>query len=248
MVMLLHVHAARAVDARGWVVGVRPEYSPEEIAQGALDGYFTGAVFAGDSLTQQLRIYTADRRRDEADFLSDAAFLSAVNYSLFSASLKEPRAGKVNFIYRGAPRSLLQAVERLKPARLFILLGANDYAPERPDDAIEWYGTLIDRAAKLSPGTDLVVQSLPPVRPVFDGKNGYQAKWDAFNERLKALCAEKGVAFADIAAMLKGTDGFLQAQYSGEDGLHLNNRGILVWLDALRQNAHERYLNNEWTP
>lgn len=248
VLLVVAASPALAGDARDFVVHTRPEYSPEEIKLGALDGYFTGAVFAGDSLTNQLRQYAAYRRESDPTFLSDARFQSALNYSLYAASLLRPQKGRVSLTYRGADQSLLQAVERLQPVRLFVLLGANDYAPARAEDALSWYATLIDRVGQVSPDTDLVVQALPPVRPSFSTKTDYQALWDAFNEQLAALCRDKGVAFADIATPLKDAQGYLADAYSSDSQLHLSNAGLMVWIDALRVHAHERYLHNEWSP
>lgn len=246
--LLMMYVPGQASDPRSWAVGERQAYTPEEIQQGALDSYFTGAVFAGDSVTNQLRRYTYTQRKQEGAFLSDAQFQCAVNYSLYTASLYKPQPGKVNLIYKGQDQSLLQAVRRLQPARLFVLLGANDYAPQRAEKALAWYKTLITRVKEVSPDTDIVVQALPPVSRSLSSKQDMRPLWDAFNQQLQELCQQEGVAFADIATPLKDDEGYLQPEYASKDGLHLSAQGLLAWVNALRDNAHERYLHDQWTP
>lgn len=219
-----------------------------ELRAGALDSYFDSAAFMGDSITRQMRLYAKACRVRDPGFLPTATFHCAISYSLYSASLRNPRRDAVNLKHGGQDRSLLQIVQDLQPRRVFVLLGANDFAPRQADKALSWYARLIERVDEVSPGTDLVVEGLPPVRPGYGGSRDYQRLCDAFNERLAALCAEKGVAFADIAPRLKGADGFLRKEYSEDGGVHLNDRGVQAWLEALRDHAYERYLHGQWSP
>ncbi len=246
--LLMMYVPGQASDARSWAVGERQAYTPEEIQQGVLDSYFTDALFAGDSVTNQLRRYTYTQRKQVGTFLSNARFESATNYSLYSASLYKPRSGAVNLVYQGREQSLLQAVQRLQPARLFVLLGANDHAPKQTEKSLGWYKTLITRVKEVSPGTDIVVQALTPVSRDFSTKKDMRPLWDAFNQQLQELCRQEGVAFADISTPLKDAEGYLRPEYASKDGLHLSAQGLLAWVNALRDNAHERYLHDQWTP
>ena len=113
--LLMMYVPGQASDAHSWAVGERQAYTPEEIQQGALDSYFTGAVFAGDSVTNQLRATHTSASRKGPSCLT-RSFNVQLTIAVYR-QLYKPQPGKVNPIYKGQDQSLLQAVRRLQPLR-----------------------------------------------------------------------------------------------------------------------------------
>lgn len=77
VLLVVAASPALAGDTRDFVVDTRPEYSPEEIKLGALDGYFTGAVFAAKdddsakTIEARLNDFLSYRRQEMRDYLPE---------------------------------------------------------------------------------------------------------------------------------------------------------------------------------
>ena len=195
--------------------------------------FFDGALFIGDSITRQLHNYTAEQRREDPRFLGNARFFTAQSYALYTASRKLLQSGAVNLTFRGREMALFDIVQEIQPRRVFILLGVNDYAGEKPEKAVGWAERIIDLTAQASPDTQVIFQSLTPVTAAFCRRKDYRALWDQYNEALKEMCLRKGAGYIDIASPLKDADGYLRTDFSSDGEYHLNPAGLRLWVDCL---------------
>jgi lysophospholipase L1-like esterase len=118
-----------------------------------------------------------------------------------------------------------------QPAKLFLLVGANDMLQGVPrDQVVENIRAMVGMVQGRSPRTQIYLQGTMPVDPGLLGE-GDNAYLRALGQAVAALAAEYGATFIDLYPLV-ARDGRLDPAYT-HDGLHLNGRGYLVWRDAI---------------
>jgi lysophospholipase L1-like esterase len=135
----------------------------------------------------------------------------------------------------------LQLFDRTQPDVIFIMIGINDLLKGASDEGIVDNQRQIVRDLRWAhPKAQIVVQSILP-------HSGEQATWEnrdrllaisnsrirEINRRLKEIANGENTFYLDLYPMFTDTDGNLQTELS-TDGLHLNDRGYLVWRSALQ--------------
>lgn len=124
---------------------------------------------------------------------------------------------------------------RLKPDKIFILLGLNDMLTERSVDRyIKNYTSLIREIDKNLPNAEIYVQSILPVdTEVKNSKLAISnAQIEEFNEGLKKLAMQEGIHYLDIASIVKSYDGNLREP----DGIHYKEKFCNLWLQYIIEN------------
>ncbi len=204
------------------------------------DSFFDDAVFIGDSLTSQLGTYVREQRAQKHSLLGEARFLSATNYSLTTAS-KNSLSGSVRLKVRGEDVTPQEGLRRLGAGKVFIMLGLNDHAGSNLASDINHYAMLINHIRALNPGIMIIVQTMTPIQKHLQSSTLNQANLDLFNEELSRLCTEMDVYFLDIATPLKNEEGFLDSTYAyaSNDNVHLNGKGLKLWVQALNDFAED---------
>ena len=220
----------------------------EELTQEQLLSYYDGSVFVGDSITRQLRVFVLEKQETEPDFLKNARFLVTQSYFLYTASRKYLQKNANNLIYRGEEMPLCEIIGQMKPKRVLILLGVNDYVGEKIEKGIGWCERIVDLIAETSPDTQVIFESLTPVTPKFCRKKDYRTMWDEYNAALEEMCRRRGAGYIDIATPLKDADGYLREDYSSDGEYHLKGVGLQLWLDTLAAYARQQYEAGLWTP
>ena len=113
-----------------------------------------------------------------------------------SAALNE---GIVTFKRDDNRYTIAQAVAKMKPRRVVIMLGTNDNGMNT-EDFISHYTALVQAIQASYPYTDIIVNTVPPVP---SNHSNYphmdQAKIDDFNMALLDLCEQLGVRFLNSA-------------------------------------------------
>ena len=119
-----------------------------------------------------------------------------------SAALNE---GIVTFKKDSSTYTIAQAVAKMKPRRVVIMLGTNDTGMS-VDEFISNYTALVQAIQESYPYTDIIVNTVPPV-PADHSNYPHmdQAKIDDFNMALLDLCEQLGVRFLNSAEALKGS-------------------------------------------
>ena len=157
----------------------------ERLPRETLMTFFTDSVFVGDSVSERVRTYVKDQRKEEPDLLSNAKFLVKQSYMLFMASKNYVSQKSANLTYNGREMSLCMIMGAMKPKRVFILLGINDYIGEKIDKGMEYVTRTVELIHKYAPGTEVYFQSLTPVTRNFCQKKDYRKLWDDYNAALK---------------------------------------------------------------
>jgi len=132
----------------------------------------------------------------------------------------------------------LDAITKLKPAKIFIMIGVNDLSRNiTVSDITSNYRTILERIRRESPKTKVYIESVLPVNPATGMALNHTNKTDLImelNGRLKELAAEFGHTYIDLFSLMADTNNHLPRKYS-IDGLHLSYEGYRVWTEAIRQ-------------
>ena len=130
----------------------------------------------------------------------------------------------------------LNEVTQGKPAKVFILIGINDVAGNKPDSVIvNNYKRMVRRIKAESPTTKIYFQTLLPVNNEFEKRNHFNKDehiaW--INNEIKKMGNEEKITIIDLHPHFLGADKKLEKKYT-MDGLHLNAAGYAVWANILK--------------
>ena len=179
-----------------------------------------------------------NRDKDSIVFLGD----SLTDYVKFDEILRNPlirNRGIAGDTTLGVLNRLDEVIS-MKPAKLFILIGTNDIRYERkPDEIIQSIRQIISRVQNESKDTKIYVQSLFPVNNIKFKTNRPIETIQAVNAEIKKLADELHCTFIDLyPLLLNESDNALDVKYT-IDGLHLNGKGVLKWVDYLKPYVSE---------
>lgn len=138
-------------------------------------------------------------------------------------------------------RKRLSLFSRTQPEVIFVLIGINDLIRGVGEDTIlDNQRQIIRELRSEHPDTQIVMQSILP-------HSGEKASWEgrdrlkaipnslirSLNRQLRAIANEEGALYLDLHPLFADASGDLRSEFS-TDGLHLNDRGYLVWRSALQ--------------
>lgn len=127
----------------------------------------------------------------------------------------------------------VENVSANRPAKIFVMAGANNLDYRNIDTCVELYRGLLDALLKACPYAEIYVESMLPL----DKQLAYH--WEctnptirSFNQRIAALAEEYGLTYIDIYPAYELAGG-LDPQYS-EDGAHLKSDAFGPWAELVR--------------
>ena len=190
------------------------------------DAYQNETLFIGDSNT--VRLY--------ANGLISLQQFCAKEGIGTSAALNE---GIVTFKKDSSRYTIAEAVAKMKPRRVVIMLGTNDTGMA-VEDFISNYKQLVQAIQTSYPYTDIIVNTVPPVPANHSNyPNMDQTRIDDFNMALLSMCEEMGLKFLNTAEALKDSTGYGNADYYQSGDIHLKTSGLKVLLNYLCTHAYE---------
>ena len=195
----------------------------------------TGTADAGDAYQEQtLFIGDSNTVRLYANGLISLQQFCAKEGIGTSAALNE---GIVTF--KRDRYTIAQAVAKMKPRRVVIMLGTNDNGMNT-EDFISNYTALVQAIQASYPYTDIIVNTVPPVPSNHSNyPNMDQTRIDDFNMALLTMCEQLGVKFLNSAEALKDANGYGNVDYYQSGDIHLKPAGLKVLLKYLRTHAYE---------
>ena len=147
--------------------------------------------------------------------------------------------GSVTFKKDNNACTIAQAVAKMKPRRVVIMLGTNDNGMS-VDEFISNYTALVQAIQESYPYTDIIVNTVPPVPADHSNyPNMDQTKIDDFNMALLSMCEQMNLKFLNTAEALKDANGYGNADYYQSGDIHLKTSGLKVLLNYLRTHAYE---------
>ena len=143
--------------------------------------------------------------------------------------------GIVTFKKDSSTYTIAQAVAKMKPRRVVIMLGTNDTGMS-VDEFIKNYTALVQAIQESYPYTDIIVNTVPPV-PANHAMD--QTKIDDFNMALLSMCEQMGLKFLNSAEALKDANGYGREDYYQTGDIHLKPVGLKAMLSYLRTHAYQ---------
>ena len=147
--------------------------------------------------------------------------------------------GIVTFKKDSNTYTIAQAVAKMKPRRVVIMLGTNDTGMS-VDEFISNYTALVQAIQESYPYTDIIVNTVPPV-PANHANYPHmdQTKIDDFNMALLSMCEQMGLKFLNSAEALKDANGYGREDYYQTGDIHLKPVGLKAMLSYLRTHAYQ---------
>lgn len=179
-----------------------------------------------------------NRDKDSIVFLGD----SLTDYVKFDEILRNPsikNRGIAGDTTLGVLNRLDEVIS-MKPAKLFILIGTNDIVYGRKaDEIIQSIRQIISRVQSESKDTKIYIQSLFPVNNIKFRTNRPIETIQAVNAEIRKLADELHCTFINLyPLLLNESENALDVRYT-IDGLHLNGKGVLKWVEYLKPYVNE---------
>ena len=223
----------------------------ERLDDSTLLSFYDDSVFFGDSRMEAFKRYVDGIQEKDPNFLKKTKIVAAGSISLYAASKNAP-SGDYLFYYAGRQLSMYGIAQKLQPKKIFIMLGLNDPIAAKPDKGITYVETILTRMKEeFVPDAVVYFFSETPVTENFaveKERPEYQDQLDVYNAMLKETCENHGARYVELAESLKGEDNFLKLEYSNDKVCHLNDDGIAVWIQVLKDYAQEQYELGLWDP
>lgn len=216
-----------------------PEDAPDdsgEYAREALEGsvpasamveysYFDDAIFFGDSISTGIPLYMKTS-------VPNAEVVAYQGVSPAGAATAEC------IDVDGVKMTMLDAAKaKGERKKVYIMLGAN--ALDANEEAfMNGYRAFVEAVRGQYPDALVYVQSILPVTStvnnVYKSPNINNERISAFNAEIRDMAKSLGVFYVDVAQCMVDENGFLPAEASPVDGMHLNPEYYYKWFDYLR--------------
>jgi lysophospholipase L1-like esterase len=193
------------------------------------DGWFSDAVFIGDSRTDGLRLYSGIR---------DVDFLCYKGLTVF-----ELMDDKAVIDGDGGKLSVFQALERKQYAKVYLMLGVNELGYNNDQGFADAYGAAVDRVRQLQPDAQIYLQSIVPVNQETCQATGQPSyitneQIAVYNQIIQTVAADRQVYYVDVSEALVDESGTLPADASA-DGIHFHREGYQTWYAYLKTHTVE---------
>ena len=233
------------------VLACIPFASADRLDDSTLLSFYDDSVFIGDSRMESFKRYVDGIKQTDKTFFGKTKIVAAGSISLYIASINDTRADYM-FNYAGRRLTLYGVAMRLKPSKIFILLGLNDPIAAKPDKGVTYAETIITRMREqFVPDAEVYFLSETPVTVNFAKEKErpeYQDQLDVYNSMLKETCEKNGAHYIEIAEALKGEDNLLRLDYSNDKVCHLNDDGNAIVVQCLKDYAQQQYDLGLWDP
>ncbi len=165
------------------------------------DEFFENDLFIGDSIATGLFNY--------GYFKSDQVFAKVG---------LNPESALTDSI---ADETVIEKAERLKPKRIYIMLGSNGLAYMGNTYMTQQMKLLVEALQEASPDSYIYILSIPPVTKEHESEGQEtMVMVNGYNKLLKDLADEIGVVYLDLCSELEDTTGYFSEKYAEADGMH----------------------------
>jgi lysophospholipase L1-like esterase len=127
------------------------------------------------------------------------------------------------------------SVQKLKPSKLFVMIGINDIGTGDSDSLIlANYQKLLRKILKTLPNSRIYIQSILPTTSRWG--NCPVDKIQRINESIREFSIRFGFKWIDLYSKFATTKGYLKDDYT-IDGLHLSSKGYVYWAVILKKHG-----------
>lgn len=157
-------------------------------------------------------------------FIGDSIATGLFNYGYFKS---EQVFAKVGLNPESAltdsidDESVIEKAERLKPKRIYIMLGSNGLAYMGNTYMSQQMKLLVEALQEASPDSYIYILSIPPITKEHESEGQEtMVMVNGYNKLLKDLADEIGVVYLDLCSELEDTTGYFSEKYAEADGMH----------------------------
>ena len=194
-----------------------PQSEPAEM------GYFSDALFIGDSRTDGLQIYSG---------IKGATFYCYKGLNIFDMSKRQ--VVEMN----GGKYTVVEALEKgPQYKKIYISLGVNELGYPGTDSFYKAFKSFLEEVKSAQPDAIIYLQNLVPVNPEICAQKNQPSyvnndRVADFNSVFPKLAEECQVALVDVKTALSDENGILPAEAT-VDGVHFTKAWYQKWLEYL---------------
>lgn len=196
-----------------------------ELTNAVPDSYFSDAVFAGDSMMNDIEMF---------NFFPEANFVCRIGMSPASTGRKQFRQPGSDDLL-----TLAQAIAQYSPKKIYLLIGSNGLDNITSDVVLRNYGEMLDALTAQIPGAIFYLISPPPTTQetmaAYQGPN--VGRYRNFEAGLRQLAEERQMYYIDLYHMIASPAGYLDSHYAASDGYHINRSGNQLLADYIKTHA-----------
>lgn len=136
--------------------------------------------------------------------------------------------------YLNRPAEFVSVLGRVNPQNVFLWMGMNDLNWQSSSDFCEKYRKIIDTALQNSTA-DVYVCAITPIRKLDFTDLNYITQFNtAIKNCIEAYYPER-VYFIDFGKPLENSEGLLNEEYDGGDGIHLHKKGYYIAMHEINE-------------
>lgn len=133
-----------------------------------------------------------------------------------------------------------QAIAKMKPRRVIVMIGKNDVDGNTTVDSfIQSYTQALDNLHTAYEYCDIIVSAIPPVTEDSSDAAVVQTRIDQFNQALVKMCEDNGYKYLNSAEELKSSNGYAEGAYVSKDTGVMTSSGVNAYLDYVTTHAYE---------
>lgn len=138
-------------------------------------------------------------------------------------------------------KARLPGIIKLKPKKVFMMIGINDIGRGLPIDVIlANYREMIVRMKMKTPKTKIYLQSVLPLNDEilkYDYLQNKSQYIEELNAGLQALVKEFNLVYVDLRPLFSSENNVLNPLYTS-DGIHLNPKAYVLWISYLKKKKY----------
>ena len=191
------------------------------------DSYLTQSVFVGDQNAVALQ-------KDGRITLDQFAGQEGLQVS------RVLQESFVAFVDDANTYTIPQAIAKMKPRRVYVLIGSNDVdGSVSPDAFMADYKQALQNIKSAYSYCDVIACAIPPVTQDSENAAQIQTNIDQFNQSIAAACDEMGYKYLNSPAVLKNEQGYAEASYVDASTGSWNAAGANAFLEYVKSHAFQ---------
>ncbi|MGN1319400.1 MAG: GDSL-type esterase/lipase family protein [Lachnospirales bacterium] len=194
-----------------------------------VENFYKNTVFVGDSIMLGFSTYAS--KESSPEFVKNLTFLAAASYGVDAA------INNKGLMYKGQSQPVIDSLCEINPDKIFINLGVNELNGVSAEKVGAKYETLINNIHDNLPNSKIYVLGVNYFVKGKETDTYNNAGIKAYNDYLSHNATKWDVTYLDIVSKLVDSEGYLPAELSSDNRIHLNDNGYILWVNYLEELA-----------
>lgn len=214
-----------------------------------LDAYFNDALFVGDSVSNGLKLYTSMYEKVFQGMVFNTGACYGYHNCLSAVSDKS-----MHPIYQGQKRTIWEMVALVKPKKVFIGFGLNDFGCTTTSSVKKCLDRIIANIYAVDPNVDIIILSsgyfTKEGESYIPEKNDYRTcfRQRDYNQFVLEYCNAVGLDYIDVSNCFADDYGYLPKESSLDNYCHPQIKLYSKWRDILYGYAADKLLGAYQNP